>query len=378
MNKRQIESRIKNEINQIEVPDLRSQILAQVPNRKIKEPKKKVGFSLAFRLSPILAVLIICLLIIIGINQQPGDNGGEQPTDEIITTNISKVKKAYAKQAATVVGLADAFSSSVSTTSTIIPMNSSTNYQDVAQNINAYFNAVSKLLDDENVVYSLEELTSGNYQYKLTIVNNILNDNIETIIYYNESPKNNLHKKDDLDEISTDLDGIIEQDDNTYTFYGEKEVDEDECEIELIIKMSLDSYLKVSQEIEQHETEYEYEFYDGNPKNHEPGKKVSIEIKSNDKDKKDIDVEVEEGNEKYNISYSYKKGEKDHVDVKYHKGEDKYDDIKIHEDEERDDYYRYEFGEGHHEDVEKHHGKGGHKSDNHKTEDRESEDDKRF
>ena len=372
MNKRQIESRIKNETNQIEVPDLRSQILAQVPNRKIKEPKKTSGFSLAFRLSPILAVLIICLLIIIGINQQPGENIDDEPTNEIITTNVSKVKKAYARQAATVAGFADTLNTDVANTSSILLLSDETDYQSIAEKINEYFNAVSKLIDEENVIYVLEELSSGNYQYKLTIKSNVLNDYVETVMYYNEKAIDNKRDKDDLDEISTQLDGYIEQNGNNYPFYGSKEVEEDECEIEIVIKVGLDNYLRVSQEIEQHESEYEYEFYDGYPKNNEPHKKVTIEIETdkNDENKKDVKVEVDEDGEEFEMNFTYKKGQdKDHVDVNYHKGEEQYDDIKIHDHEEKDDYYRYEFGEGNNHNVEKNKGKD-------KSEDKKSEDGK--
>ena len=42
MNKKQIEERIKLEASKIKVPDLKQQILAQVPNRKVIEKKENL------------------------------------------------------------------------------------------------------------------------------------------------------------------------------------------------------------------------------------------------------------------------------------------------------------------------------------------------
>ena len=60
MNKKQIESRIKIEASKIEVPDLKQQILAQVPNRKVVEKEEKKGFNFGIRFS---YVLTLCLVV---------------------------------------------------------------------------------------------------------------------------------------------------------------------------------------------------------------------------------------------------------------------------------------------------------------------------
>ena len=101
MNKKQIESRIKMEANQIEVPDLSKQILAQVPNREVvvKDEKKRFNFGLRFSYI-VSAVLLVFVAFLIFNN-----NTGITPTVNL--KKVGAVEKTYAKQVVTLAGFAE-------------------------------------------------------------------------------------------------------------------------------------------------------------------------------------------------------------------------------------------------------------------------------
>ena len=396
MNKKQIEARIKMEANQIEIPDLKQQILAQVPNRKVIVKKEKRTFgSFAIRFSYIMSVFIIVLLGIVminNVNNQSQDNPTEVlPTDTPTTVkkDVSQVQQAYAKGAATLVGLVGSVDSVTqplaSSINLLTTSTDSTDYSAIAEEINKYFAAVSRLLDEDNASYTIEVLSDSEYMYKLTITNKVLNDIIETIVYYSESSLGN-SDMEDLDEISTAIVGIIIQDGKAYHFSGTKELEDHECNIELTLKISDDNYVTVSQEIEGAEKEFEYKFHRGNKA--EAWRIINIEIESDEDDedsKKDISVEIEEKGRRFWIDFKYGKDEdKDHVDVKYHhnrdndEDDDESDDFEIREDEENKDQYRFSFkdkdGNDRSENVDKHHGRRG--EDDHDDDDhRHDEDD---
>ena len=350
MNKKQIEAKIREEINNIEVPDLKNQILAQVPNRKVVVNKEKKHFRLAFHLS-YLSVFLILIISVVLIAKNIDNNsllGGKSEEEtpiktpeetEVVIRDVSNVEKSYARQAATLVGFAGGMSSDTQGVKSYLTTGD--DFQEIAETLNKYFVVASNLIDEENTIYEFEVLTEGKYQYKLTVNNNILNDSVETIMYYNETSLDG-SKKDDLNEVSTQLEGLIVQNGISYEFYGEKEIEDDECEVELIIIIDDANYLKVSQEIEHNEKEFEYKFYNGDPKKNKPYKTVEIEI-----DGDNVTIEIAENDEKSNIEFKYTRGQnKNEISANYHKNNKNYENIKIDEDDENKENYKYDFGDG--------------------------------
>lgn len=349
MNKKQIEAMIKEDVNNIEVPDLKSQILAQIPNRKVVYKESKKPFRFAFRLSYLSIFLVLIVGVILMVNgfdnNSFSDGKTEEKTQEVANgKKISNVEKSYARQAATLIGFAGGFDSEPNNMSAYLSTNMDPDYDEIAGIINQYFKVASNLMNEENTTYEFEVLNEGNYQYKLVIKNAILNDSIETIMYYNEEAKSN-NDKDDLDEVSTHLEGIIEQDGMSYEFYGDKEIEGHECEVELVIKIDDTNYLKVSQEIEHNEKEFEYKFYDCDPKKNKAYKTVEIEIENHH-----VSIEIEEDGEEFEIEFKYNGNQ---VNAKYHRGNENFDDIKIGEDENNKDNYNYDFGDGKNHSVKK-------------------------
>lgn len=372
MNKKQIEARIKMEANQVDIPDLKQQILAQVPNREVVVKKeKKVFGSFGIRFSYIMSIFIIILLAIVMVN-----NVNNQPQDEVKTDNpslnlptelskdITNTEKAYAKGAATMAGFVEGMDSGIEGLATTINLLSQnmTDYKAMTEEINRYFSAVSRLLDEDGAVYKLETLENGQYMYKLTITNKVLNDTFETVIYYNEEALDKKNKSNKTDEISTGLSGMIVQSGEEYYFEGFKELEKDECNIELTLKIDEYNYLTVCQEIETNEKEYEYIFHNGDKKRPYKTIEIEIEAEENDKDgKKDVSIEIEENGREIEIEFKYGK-DKDYVDVKYHhEYDDDYDDFKIRENENDNNQYRFDFkdksGNDRSENVDKKHKK---------------------
>lgn len=376
MNKKQIEDRIKLEASKVEVPDLKNQILANVPNREvhIKESKKRLNFAVRFTYLTTFAILVLVMVLMLG-NQNntptdnPNNNTGDNPTqDNEQEVQVSNVKEAYAKQAATLVGFVSDTEIGTQRTAMIVGMSSYTeDYSSIANQINEYFSAVSNLLDEENTTYTQYILSNGEYKYKLVVINKVLENSYETIMYYNESP-NNETDEDDLDEVSTTLFGKIERGGKTFTFTGEKEVSEDECKIELIVNVSDTYSIKVEQEVEQEEDgiekSYEYEFYSLDKEGKKKKiKNVEIEIEEDENGKRDVGVKIDED---YEIHFKYdKQNNQKHVEVDYHdyKEDKDYKGIKIEDDENQKDHYRYDFNDGNDYSVKKPHGHKGHDKD---------------
>ena len=240
MNKKQIESRIKIEASKIEVPDLKQQILAQVPNRKVVEKEEKKGFNFGIRFS---YALTLCLVVILAVVIFSNNN---TPGISPVTKAVGNVEKAYAKQVVTLAGFA-ADMDTPQLVSYVGTLNETeeTNYDDIATKINEYFKVVSLLLDEASTKYEIEVLENSEYTYKLTAKYTVLTDEYKTVIYYNEKPVDEKYKdKDDLDEIETTIEGVVEQGTFKRNFFGNKEIEEDEIEVEITLEIDEERYLK--------------------------------------------------------------------------------------------------------------------------------------
>ena len=339
MNKKQIESRIKMEANQIEVPDLKQQILAQVPNRKVIEKEEKKRFNLSLHFSYILSLVVVVIVAVLIFNQ-----GGNSTTPNVLTKQVGSIEKAYAKQVVTLAGFAEEMGTSSISYTGLLNEDYSTNYDDIASKINEYFKAVSLLLNEESTTYEIEVLTNEEYSYKLTTKYKVLNDIFQTVIYYNEKPLDEKYKdKDDLDEVETILDGVVVSDGIKRSFYGKKEIEQDEIEVEITLEIDKNNYLRVSHEKEYNEQELKYEFFDKKPNdNSHPYKEVSIEY---DSFENKVSIEFEEDNEEYEINFHYHgKGQENKVEVQYRHGNEHHKGF-IDNDHEHDKY-RYDFGNG--------------------------------
>ena len=114
-------------------------------------------------------------------------------------------------------------------------------------------------------------------------------------MYYTEHAKNDADKVvDDDDEIETTLNGVIVYGTEKYTVSGEKEIDSQDSEIEIVFTTkSIDNptdYIIVEQEIERNEISYEYTIIENG---REVSKKeVEYETDRNGRFKVEFEIEV--------------------------------------------------------------------------------------
>lgn len=340
MTKKDIESRIKFEANNIAVPDVKNRILAQVPNRKVVVKEDKKRFNFAVRFSYILTILIVVFISILLFTNSSGSTPSTTPTKK-----VGDVEKLYAKQIVTLAGFADTVdvSSGIQLQSAVfLSEQSQSDYNDIANKINEYFNAVSTLLSQDSAVYEIEESNDIRYSYKLTVKYKVLNDTIETVIYYNEKPDSKFDDEEDLDEIATDLDGKVEYNGKEYSFIGKKVIEKDEIEAEFTLEIDENNYLKVSHEDETGEKELKYEFFDFKPnpedEKRKPYKEVNIKV---DEEDKKVVINSREHEDEFEFDFTFNKEEdRDNVKVSYKHGDEKHENITIDDNE---DDYRYDF-----------------------------------
>ena len=109
-------------------------------------------------------------------------------------------------------------------------------------------------------------------------------------------------KKEDIDEVSSHLEGILIKENIPFQVEGKKEVENDEYECELVIyeDQTRQNYIKINQETEINENEYEYEFY----KNGECVKELSLEVETKN-NRKEMSIEIQEGEIEKEFTFEY-------------------------------------------------------------------------
>lgn len=184
------------------------------------------------------------------------------------------------------------------------------NYLDLSANdvteeeideINHYLELVEQMLSDDKPLDVITEISDREgFEHKMVITTKDLSLNTYTyVLYYNETPLNELEDdeddedkeiveeenddqetKDD-DEIESSLEGILIVDDQEYTVFGKKEIEDDEMEVEFTSKIDDKNWVKVKQEIEDGESEFRYTIsVDG------VTSKTSIKVETNENETK--------------------------------------------------------------------------------------------
>lgn len=267
MKTKDIIRQIKEETNNVQIPNLSPQIIAKAPTEVVSAPPKKNYFRLKLSLISSFALFLVVAIIVITLNIQPSNP----------PYTISAPRKAYALQAISLVNVANQFQDSQ--TLHFKKSSFTGNHQNVAEEISYYLDFIQSLHNKEAIEYLFTDSDLKEYQYKIVTSIPFLEGKHTYTIYFNETAK--VDDDDDVDEVSSTLLGIIIVGEEQFVISGEKEVEEDECEVNLVLYLSHDKneYLKVSQEIEHLENEYSYEYY----KNNTLKQEFSIESEDNGK-----------------------------------------------------------------------------------------------
>lgn len=176
-----------------------------------------------------------------------------------------------------------------------------------------FVKSMATIVNDIENKFVVEESDRPEYETKIMYNCQGLNGEEQTyIIYYKETIVNDKDKNKDKDKVETTLEGIALVDDKEYQVFGKKEVEEDELEIKLKIVFDEKNYVKISQEKETNEVEYEYKVVENGRTTHEfemefkekngkmvveieqeiNGQKEKIEVKQSE-NKNKIKIEVE-------------------------------------------------------------------------------------
>lgn len=144
----------------------------------------------------------------------------------------------------------------------------------------------------ESAVDPTTDVEYADYATKLSIT---VGEETYTM-YYTEHAKNDADKvvDDDDEEIETTLNGVIVYGTEKYTVSGEKEIDPQDSEIEIVFTTkSIDNptdYIIVEQEIERNEISYEYTIVENGREVSE--KEVEYETDRNGRFKVEFEIEV--------------------------------------------------------------------------------------
>lgn len=147
--------------------------------------------------------------------------------------------------------------------------------------IKEYLPAVDAAFNGESQIAAVDKESDRQEYSKHTVITYLdVNNQEKTIaMYYNETEKVDFDDDDkDEDEREYRIEGVLLVDGLEYTMLGEKELDKGELEINFRYMLDENTYVKVEQEIETGEQEFEYEIYQNGRKIYE----YSLELENDE------------------------------------------------------------------------------------------------
>ena len=301
MKNKEVKKLIKDASNKIVINDYQEEILSRVDYTPLEKETKKFNFKSVLSFSLLAAALIVTLVTI--LPKITNSSNSNNP----ITLAQSKKSLSYEIQAL------GAFIPSKTNSSNNLKRlakfknSNENNYQEIASDIKNYLLTGEMMFKKNNVKTKIEKNTNKDYskfEYKMT---STFIDGSQYkssyIIYYNESITIEDDKKN---ETSSVLRGVMLKDNQEFEIICNKEIEQDECELELKIYLNEDksNYVVVEQEIERFENEYTYMIYKNNKKVEETSLEIEIENR-----KKKMSIELtkydDNGKELSQIKYEF-------------------------------------------------------------------------
>lgn len=236
----------------------------------------------------ILPALSAAALISCGSTATGVANTNNDAVSNATVTNAS-THELFAFEAATGLPLIAELGASSSATALMAPQPLGAVSDDtLLNNIKGYLPSVeSALLGGEELITAVSE-TSDKSEYANKIVvsyTDLALEKASFTMYFNETALvDDDDDDDDWDdkyendqEVETRIDGIVTFGENTYTIWGEKEIENDESEVKFVYKMSDTTYVQIQQEKETGESEFEYTVYENGSKVYD----YSLEVENN-------------------------------------------------------------------------------------------------
>ena len=159
--------------------------------------------------------------------------------------------------------------------------------------IKDYLPSVEAALTNQSLMTSSEVVASDRNEYATKVIityTDIAFVNQTMTMYYNEIAIPDDDFDDDWDDQFEEeyvIDGLIIIDDVEYQMFGKKELDQDEYEVSFTYQIDENNYIKVEQEIENDESEFNYTVIQNRRKVYE----YSLEVEDNS-----VELEVKDRN----------------------------------------------------------------------------------
>lgn len=216
-----------------------------------------------------------------------------------ITTGTADVHELYAFEAATTIGQLASLDVGVSSLArnpllSVVTSSTQTTTDTTADLIETYLPSVEGALLGSQSLLSMETQVSDNAAYVTKIVVTYTDTTLageSFTMYFNETVKVDYDDDDDdwddKNEVEEEsyIEGIVIQGENTYTIRGEKEIENDESEVNFWLQLDANTYVQVEQEKENDEQEFSYEVYQNRSKVYE----YSLEVERNQVELKVVD-----------------------------------------------------------------------------------------
>lgn len=219
-----------------------------------------------------------------------------------------------------------------------VTINDQSKYIDI---INDYISLATNMLDTNGGFTITEKVSdNGDFEYKMEIqCNGVFGESSEYTMYYNKTISS-VEQEDGETEIEFNIDGMIVTENGTFTVKGTHEVEGNENEMKILVKVNEGNYIEVKQEHEEGEISYSYAVYINNQK---------IEETSFSHEYEDGEYEVEIEIMKNGQTQEFKLSQKEENGVTYIDGKVKigfvYLDftIKVGVNENGEKVYEYQF-----------------------------------
>ena len=159
--------------------------------------------------------------------------------------------------------------------------------------IKDYLPSVEAALTNQSLMTSSEVVASDRNEYATKVIityTDIAFINQTMTMYYNETAIPDDDFDDDWDDQFEEeyvINGLIIIDDVEYQMFGKKELDQDEYEVSFTYQIDENNYIKVEQEIENDESEFNYTVIQNRRKVYE----YSLEVEDNS-----VELEVKDRN----------------------------------------------------------------------------------
>lgn len=197
-------------------------------------------------------------------NSVPTSISGSENSENAPSVDVD----VFAYEAATSIGLLYEYAE---------PMKLARASDELIKTIQDYLPSVEASLNGDDILSNSQFVNSDREEYKYQLIvsySDILNNNYSFTMYFNEY----IMPSDDFDEEESYIEGLIVIGEDEFRMRGEKEREDDEIEASFTCFLNDSSYIRVKQEKEFGESEFEYELY----QNRRLVKYYSIESEGNE------------------------------------------------------------------------------------------------